>query len=322
MNRAVLTIATGKDLYLRMAVALARSFRIWHRDSDIGFVLATDLPDLVPPDLDWVDTVPLQPGQYGRGFSPKLYLNEISPAQRTLFVDADCLCVGSLDSVFDRFENMPVSVIGREISEGEWFGDVASICQSFGVPAIPRFNGGVYYFERGETSDAVFRTAQDLQSRYDDIGFVRLRESPNDEVLMALSMALHGQRPVPDDGTIMNSTLAAPGGVEVDVLKGVSRFRNPKSHPEHNSWYQMEEMRPVLAHFLGYQTTRYPYRREAIRLERVFASGWPPSLARLWTGATFSLPWLATNAAKDALRPLYHRLFGARPVRYSTADRV
>ena len=84
MERAVLAIATGKNLYLQMAVALARSFRLWHRDSDIGFILATDLPDHVPPDLDWIHIHELQPGQYGVGFSTKLNIDRMSPAEKTL----------------------------------------------------------------------------------------------------------------------------------------------------------------------------------------------------------------------------------------------
>lgn len=321
MLKSVLTIATGTKVYLDMAAALARSFRLWNDPAEIGFVLVTDQVDQIPHDLDWISVIEIRPGQYGRGFSPKLYLNEMSLSDRTLFVDADCLCTGRLDPVFDRFAGKSVSVIGRAISEGEWFGDVGRICNSFGVLAIPRFNGGVYYFERGRTADAVFRKAQELQNRYDEIGFVRLRESPNDEVLMALSMALHEQQPIPDDGTIMNSTLAAPGGVEVDVLAGKSIFKNPRDHPQHNGWYEMEEMYPVLAHFLGYQTAQYPYRREAIRLEKIMRDGWSPALAKAWATARFSAPWLARREIKSLLRPLYRLVFGVRAVQRGSRSR-
>ena len=44
-TRAVLTIATGKWVYLNMAIALARSFLWWHRDSSIEFYIATDIAD-------------------------------------------------------------------------------------------------------------------------------------------------------------------------------------------------------------------------------------------------------------------------------------
>lgn len=316
MTRSVLTIATGKPLFLQLAVTLARSFRIWNVDNDIGFAIATDQADAVPPDLGWVTVIPLRRGQYGSGFSPKLYLNELAPADQTLFVDADCLCVGDLRPAFDAFAGRPVSTIGRVVSEGEWFGDVAAISEKFGVPGLPRFNGGAYYLERGDAADAVFKEAQALESSYDDIGFQRLRDRPNDEVLMALAMAIHGIDPLPEDGAIMNSTLAAPAGVEVDVLEGHSLLRNPTNHPDRNDWYEQDELSPVLVHFLGSEVSRYPYRREELRLTKM-AQGWSRATATLWADLAFSAPWLARERFKNTFRTLYHRTVGVRAVRRS-----
>ena len=316
MDRSVLTIATGKPLFVRLAATLARSFRIWNADNGIGFAIATDQAEALPPDLDWVQVIPLQPGQYGDGFSPKLYLNELAPADRTLFVDADCLCVRDLRPAFEAFAGRPVATIGRVVSDGEWFGDVAAVSREFGVRGLPRFNGGAYYLERGEASDRVFEEAQALESHYDEIGFERLRGRPNDEVLMALAMAIHGLDPVPEDGTIMNSTLAAPAGVEVDVFEGRSRLSNPTGHPDHNAWYDQHELRPALVHFLGSEVGRYPYRREEVRLAKL-AEGWPRPLATLWADLAFSAPWKARETFKDTFRSLYHRLVGVRAVRDS-----
>ncbi len=314
MDRAILTLAIGDHYYLKMAENLARSVRYWHENEGIQFVIATDQPDLVSYDLRGLSTVDLSGNQFGSGFSPKLYLNEIAPAERTLFVDADCLCTGSLNDAFNRFSDHDVSVIGRPVSDGEWFGDVATICDRFDIPAMPKFNGGVYYLEPGEKCDAVYETAQLLESEYDEIGFERLRTHPNDEVLMSLAMALHDQAPVPEDGTIMNSTLACPGGMDIDVLRGTSRLYNPSDHPEHNDWYPLEEMNPALVHFLGHETSQHPYRREAIRLRKVMRDGWPVWAADAWAALRFSMPWLTKERTKDLLRPAYHALFGPRAI--------
>lgn len=320
-SRSVLSIAVGEILYLRLAVNLTRSFRFWHKGSDIQFALATDQAHHLPNDLSDIEIIDLKPGEFGQGFSPKLYLNELAPAEQTLFVDADCLCTGPLDDAFDRFREHDVSVIGRPISESEWFGDVSQICDSFDIPAMPKFNGGVYYLEPGEQCDAVYETAQSLKSEYDEIGFERLRTHPNDEVLVSLAMALHDQEPVPEDGTIMNSTLACPGGMDIDVLRGISQLYNPSDHPEHNDWYGLEEMNPALVHFLGHETSQHPYRREAIRLKKVMRDGWPVWAADAWAALRFSLPWLTKERAKDLLRPAYHALFGPRPIQKSADSR-
>jgi hypothetical protein len=321
MSRSVLSLAVGDPLYLRLAVNLARSFCYWHRDSDIRFALATDQADRLPSDIEGIEVIELDSGQFGEGFSPKLYLNELAPAEQTLFVDADCLCTGPLDRALDRFSGYDVSVVGRPISEGEWFGDVSEICESFDIPAMPKFNGGVYYLEPGDECDAVYETAQSLKSEYDEIGFERLRTHPNDEVLVSLAMALHDQAPVPEDGTIMNSTLACPGGMDLDVLRGRSRLYNPKGHPEHNDWYPLEEMNPALVHFLGHETTQHPYRREAIRLKKVMRDGWPVWAADAWAALRFSMPWLTKERTKDLLRPAYHALFGPRSIQKSADSR-
>src|ERR1700732_3682526 len=124
MKNAVFTVAVGKRLYLRMACALARSFRLWNCDNGIEFVLATDANRASLP-AEWSDlkVIPLSPGQYGQGFSPKIHLDKIAPADRSLFVDADCLCVGSLEQAFAEFQGHSVSVIGREIRNGACYGE-------------------------------------------------------------------------------------------------------------------------------------------------------------------------------------------------------
>lgn len=315
-KRAVFTIAVGNPVYLQMAFALARSFRLWHRHSDIHFFLATDAArESLPRDLEALEIISLAPGQYGEGFSPKLHLDQLAPAEHSLFVDADCLCVGSLEKVFEIFQGRPVSVIGREISKGEWFGDVMSVCHRFTLSALPRFNGGLYYLEQGEACSRVYQTARELEPRYDEIGFTRLRGHANDELLVSLAMALHAQKPIPDKGDIMNSLLAGPGGVEIDVFNGNALLKNPKTHPNHNPWYQMEEMRPKIVHFLGTDISTYPYRREVIRLQMVCEKKWPLFAASLWASIVFSWPWKFRQTVKYYLRPLYRVFFGNRKVK-------
>jgi hypothetical protein len=319
MRGAVLTLATGKPVYVRMAVNLARSFLWWHRDSDIRFALATDSKHLLPGDLNGVDVIELAPGQLGRGFSSKLHIDEIAPADRTLFVDADCLCVGSLEPTFAKFAGHAVSVAGRvgtpaEVSEGDWFGDVKAVCSRFGVRALPYFNGGVYYLERGAACTRIYETARKLERDYDAMGLVRLRGLPNEELLMAIAMALHGETAVPDDGSVLSEQLCVDQ-VALDVLRGGSWYASSYSHElGRNLDTRLSDMHPVLVHFLGGTTARHPYRREELRLELAAGRRWPVWAADLAAAACRSLPMLTARGAKDALRPAYRRLFGTRKV--------
>lgn len=312
MTRGVLTLALGPPFYYQLAVNLARSFVLWHPETSLRFVLATDSELPLPDDLTGIEILRLPVGRYGSGFSPKLHLDEITPLDRTLFIDADCLCVRSVEPAFALFTGRAVSVSGKMISEGEWFGDVARVRKKFGLPAIPKFNGGIYYLEKGELAEDIYATARLLEPHYDELGLVRMRGSATDELLMSLAQAIHGATPVPDDGTLMSDPQACPGPLSIDVLTGKAVLTNPPvPDPRHIPWYPHSRVEPAIVHFLGHHSHGLIYRREALLLAR---RHWPRFLARFVTALTFSWPGEIVLGLKNLLRPLYHRLFGVRPV--------
>lgn len=316
-TRAVLTIATGKWVYLNMAIALARSFLWWHRDSSIEFYIATDITGELPADMAGIKVLRFEPGQLGKGFSMKLKLDQLAPAAQTLFVDADCLCIGSLETVFDRFAGHDVSVVGGNVSEGEWFGDIATTRSHFGIPTLPKFNGGVYYLEPGEKATRVYARARELESRYDELGLVRLRDCPNEELLMAISMALEGCSGIEDDGSIHGELFASPKLLQVDVLRGVARLSNPPlPDPGHRPGYPVREIEPVIVHFLGDFTTKWQYRAEEKVLRLVSLRHVPAAVARGWVNMVYRYPVMVMERLRTALRPLYRRLFGLREVKW------
>lgn len=322
MKKSVLTIASGKPVYIEMAVNLARSFFYWHReDSGIHFFLATDRPELLPVDVVGnarFHTLPFQPGQYGESFSTKLYLDHFAQAEQTLFIDADCLLTGSLIPLFDRLAGQAVAVVGRPISSGEWFGDVAAFCRHFSVPSIPGFNGCVYYLEKGDVSRAVYAKARELEPQYEALGMKLLRGKPNDELLMSVSMAIHGLKGIEDDGTVYGDPLASPGPMHLDILKGEAELVNPlPPDPNHREWYPFHKTRPVIVHFLGNATDHPPYTTQTWLLKTVWVEGKNESQARLEAWLRFDLPWKITESVKNTLRPVYHALLGYRKVKKS-----
>jgi hypothetical protein len=317
-QRYILTIATGKKIFVDLASNLARSFLWWHVGSDVKFQLVTDQQQHVPADVaSRVEVITISPGELGEGFSPKLYLDRLASEGQTLFIDSDCLIFGNLERIFERFKGSKVSVVGNYISEGEWFGDIRSICKKFNIPHLPKFNGGVYYLEKGDVADAVYRTARQFEAQYDEIGFVRLRNRPNDEVLMALAMQLNGQRPIIDDGTILSDPQACQGGYGIDIIKGARWLKNPAPpHPLHQKWYPFTEVSPLIVHFLGYYTAHYPYRKEAYRLRQALGQ----NLNRFTNFKSILLieyPERLKAFLKGTFRSSYHKIFGIRKIRSS-----
>lgn len=320
-QRNVLTIATGKRLYFDLAINLARSFYWWHKDNAINFILLTDLPDHLPDDLnEKISVMKVLPDELGKGFSPKLHMDKFAPCGQTLFIDSDCLIYGSLDDVFSKFKGHHVSVTGTYISEGEWFGDITAICKSFNVAHLPKFNGGLYYIERGGKSSLIFKKARELETIYDEIGFKRLRGRPNDEVLIALSMELYGETIIPEDGNILGEFVNFQSGITSDLLNGLAELYNDPLNPLYQKNWPLTVGRPLIVHFLGHHNQTMPYIKEVRQLKLVFEKRASVRTAKLLTTLQVTLLSETGSWLKQTLRPLFRLLFGVRKVKKS--DRV
>lgn len=323
-SRAVITLATTKVVFLEMAVALARSFLYWNKDPDLRFQLVTDLAFEPPADLRPIEIVRVEPGRLGTGFSPKLHLDSLAPADRTLFIDSDCLCFGPLDYVFDRFAGRKVGVVGRTLTSGEWFCDIEETRARFKLGPMPHFNGGLYYIERGPEVTELYRRARALEARYDEIGLIRLRGRPNDEILLSIALAERGWMPLPEDGTILgNINTIYPVIHALDVLSGVCRMSNPSPvDPRHLPAFPVAEARPRIVHFLDEGTELWQYRAEALKIGLVQRRGVPVPIARLVAEGGIGMPGRSFDAFREAFRPWYRRLFGVRRIKPTEKSRI
>jgi hypothetical protein len=317
-QRQVLTIATGKKLYLDMAATLARSFFLWHANSSIKFQLVTDLVADIPADIsNRIEIIPVRKGEIGEGFSPKLHLDKLARSGQTLFIDSDCLIYRNLDTVFRQFEGHSFSVVGNYIKEGEWFGNIAAICEHFKVPELPKFNGGVYYLEKGAMVGKLYEKAREIEQYYDEAGFIRLRNRPNDEVVLSTAMALFGQTPIPDDGSIMAEFVNFQSGIKSALSDGVAELYNMPGHKYYQAHWPLQSARPAIVHFLGQHNRTMPYMKEARLLKYLAVNRFPMPLARVAVFFQISLPYQILSAFKNSFRPAYHMLFGPRRIKKS-----
>jgi hypothetical protein len=317
-GRSVLTIAVGKPIFLSLAVTLARSFVRWNKQTDIGFYIVTDRELRLDADLASIGLIRVRPDELGVGFECKLHLDKLAPTEQTLFIDADCLCFGNLTGVFERFRGRPVSVIGGTISSGEWFGDVGSVCRHFGLPSIPKFNGGVYYLEPGTRASGVYIRARQIVKEYEALGLKHLRGSPNDELVMSIAMALEGCCAIPDDGSITGDLCLCPVIDEIDVARGIARISNPPSgHPRHQAEYPSGPIQPIILHFLGDYCSHYAYKaaRFVLALDRWVPL--PTSCIQLLVDLTYRKPAVLLDQIRHRLRPWFHLTFGPRRVKQS-----
>lgn len=86
MTAGLLTIAYGSQRYIRMARALALSYRRWK--PSLPFCVVTDEANAEELSAYYDVVVTIDPSQ---GVAQKLCVDRYSPFDETLFVDSDCV---------------------------------------------------------------------------------------------------------------------------------------------------------------------------------------------------------------------------------------
>lgn len=265
VERGLLTMAFGDQRYINMAANLARSVRRNWPDQSLAIV--TDAP--ASKDLALFDEViPMRP-ELGSGLSQKLNLDRYSPFAQTLFLDSDCLVVRDMSFAWDLFAGERFSVVGGSVTSGSWFGaDLAQVIRDLGLPqGLPKFNGGLMYWDTTVDGAAIFQRARDIMPKYAELGFTAFRSSlpEADEPLISIAMALEGLHPVKDSGSTMATPLGLSGPFLVDVLRGKCSFIKSGVR-----------VSPAAPHFCGPFAEGPHYRREALKLR------WQPRAPFTW----------------------------------------
>ena len=142
------------------------------------------------------------------------------------FIDVDCLVIDKIDWIFDRFNNHPVSVMGRKVITGSLLGTtVEALKEKVKIDYLPTFNGGVYYFEKGEKAENVFDDAINIfTKRYDELNLWKFSGLPGDEPAMSIAMAMNNIQPIDDSKRGMYTPVGQKGVFKMDALKGICNF--------------------------------------------------------------------------------------------------
>ncbi|MCW2284292.1 hypothetical protein M2323_002159 [Rhodoblastus acidophilus] len=320
MDRSVFTIATGSESFFKMAINLARSFEYFNAgNNDIAFYIFTDVERRLPSDLKHSRLSVLKCDDLRIGFSIKLLIDRFAPTMQSIFIDADCFVLGSVEPLFDAFSDSSVGIFGEVLCDGERFGNVSSYNERLGISFMPNFNGGIYYIDKSREAKVIFAEARQLEPRYDDVGFVRLRGQPNDEMLIGAALAKNAIYPVPNDGRYYADFQWWPDLIEFDVLKGRCVMRNPPApDPRRQERYPAAVASPLVVHFLGQHVDSAAYKRAALTLA-LNAKKLPfPGLL----SSVFASPYFIEAAFKNRFRRVFRAMFGVRQIRRSRSRLV
>lgn len=116
MKKGIVLIATGSNIYIKMAFNLACSIIkcgsgipvcLFH-DESIG-----ELNEI--QQFMFTKKVMLTPDQKRNPFLAKLFINEMSPFEETIYLDVDMICspYGNLNSLFDQLQDVEFTIANR-----------------------------------------------------------------------------------------------------------------------------------------------------------------------------------------------------------------
>lgn len=186
--RGFVTVATGSDLYYKMAADLLLSYR-GRGEGKYPFALVCDRENEYTALFDDVIVV----DEFRRSTVDKLLMRH-SPYQETLFLDADILILKNIDDLWDVFHGADdVSVFGCKLplnSQAGWFTYEGSGKYKPLVKHLLSMNGGIYYFRKTARAEKIFDDALDVMDDYATIDF-KYFDTPQDEPLMAMSMVIN-----------------------------------------------------------------------------------------------------------------------------------
>jgi hypothetical protein len=264
-TRGVVTIAIGSQVYLDMARDLALSLEL--HCPHIARAVLTDSTSIELARL--FDTViPYRP-EYGHGLYPKIWIDQYTPFQETLYIDGDSLVVRNLDLVWNLFRDQEFAFVGKVISTGYWYTDIAALLARLRLASIPSLNGGMFAFKSGEVASRILRRTREIFRDEEQFPFDPWGNSRTDEICLAIALEEEGIGPVPDAGTTMRTPIGIRGSMDIDVLAGRCTFDKDG-----------ERVTPAIVHFATWQF--HPvYYRERAKLRLYYRSRFTRPVARL-----------------------------------------
>jgi hypothetical protein len=237
----VLTIAIGHERYVRQAEILSLSLR--RNMPDLPLAIVTDnnrlaaVADVLIPPLTGIPVGVLQ----------KAYLDHYSPFEETLFIDSDCVVTRPFSEEMTQIRAYDFTPAMEKFTPpggtDEHIENLSEALRLVGGEKFPKFNGGVYFFKKGERSSSVFRLARDIHSNYRQYGIKAFDKSgPGEESVFALALAKLGMLDLyHDEGNLMRTPTGLKGNIAIEPLGGGCSFERYDG-----------VVSPAICHFAGH----------------------------------------------------------------------
>lgn len=193
LKKGIIIVATGHPNYGNMAYNLACSIKSVE-DFDIAIIHEGAALNHLSEEQKKVFTkIILLPENYRVGFGTKLHLDQLTPFEKTLYLDADMLWLGKTPSeLFEQMEGTEFTCITEGDSDKPnpkyyFWADPVEIKTQYKVEVVPQTRSEVIYFEKGTK---VFKTARELKPEKKLLTIRKFGEWIPDELYFNIALAV------------------------------------------------------------------------------------------------------------------------------------
>lgn len=256
----IITFALG-EYYRDLALVLLESLRRYAPSQRVAVITDGDFEHLEA----YFDVVIPVNHENGSPLRQKLFLNEYSPFQKTLFLDADSIALRPIEDFISMVltENYPFSSsdggwVDIESQKTEWVADVQKLKEKIESDTFRTFHGGLYYWNYDISQDW-FTQAREYYDSFDES--YGLREVPghgyNEEIafgLVALSRKKKGKNDhyIPSSRDIMTTYYYSEPS---------QRFFSKKIQVHSRHKPEKQEEHPLFFHFYRCNTDKPLYQK-------------------------------------------------------------
>ncbi len=299
LTKGFITVATGKEQYYIIARNLLRSYRLTTKEP-LPFAILCEEENEYTKEFDVVKVYP----KATRSYLDKLEMFDLLPFDINIFIDADCLAFRDINRLFDIFENADdFCCYGRILPLDDkrgWF-EYDNLNEDIQkqIDYVVGLHGGIYYIRRTEKTKKVFDTAKEFTKNYADYKFKGNFQTPGDEPVIALSMAVNKCKPINHDLTSIICYWEHENRFNMDISKGTALCKNNGVSSD-------------IIHWGTRFTQSLPYKKQIVLLERSLfgEASFEISFAdkmedvKMYCSRILSLPRRAINKIKRTIKGL------------------
>jgi hypothetical protein len=212
LERGILIVVYGHPYYGRMAYNLACTIKSVERTCEIAVAYngraLNHLGDDQKAIFDHIIEIPIE---WGGGYAPKLYLNELTPFKHTLFLDADMAWIPyrTPAEFFDKFAEVDYTGITEGWFDVEprddshtnkayyYWADLNEICEVYKITTgrIYQWRSEVVYFKKCKRVDKFFEKARRIHKNPKLKTIRQFGEAVPDELCINIAANLCGIEP-------------------------------------------------------------------------------------------------------------------------------